>query len=154
VSAACWTVRAASHADRAAWAQLRAALWPDEDAQTLLREIPPMLADADRLANFVAVADDETLIGFAEASLRRDPVNGTDTSPVGFLEGWYVMPAWRRRGVGRALVAAVEQWTLAQGCGELASDTWLDHDDSRRGHLACGFEETERVICFRKRLGT
>ena len=91
-------------------------------------------------------------IGLAEASLRHDYVNGTEGSPVGFLEGWYVDPAWQGRGVGRALVAAVEAWTRGQGCTELASDASLDNTGSHAAHAACGFEETERVVYFRKRL--
>lgn len=143
-------VRRATAADVPAWSAQRTALWPDEDAQVLADEAPMMLDD-DGGAVFVAERDGE-LVGFAEAMLRHDYVNGTETSPVGFLEGWYVAPAWRGRGVGRALVVAVEDWTLRQGCTELASDALLDNIISHGAHAACGFEETERVVYFRKLL--
>ena len=136
--------------DVAAWADLRLALWPDADLAGLRAEA---LAWNDAAAvALLAFEATGRAIGLAEASLRHDYVNGTDSSPVGFLEGWYVDPAWRGRGVGRALVAAVEAWTRMRGCTELASDALLDNTRSHAAHAACGFEETGRVVYFRKRL--
>lgn len=145
-----FSVRRAIATDVPAWSAQRSALWPDEDAQLLEDEAPAMLDDGAGIV-FVAESEDQ-VVGFAEATLRRDYVNGTETSPVGFLEAWYVAPPWRGRGVGRALVRAVEGWTRAQGCSELASDALLDNDVSHDAHAACGFEETERVVYFRKLL--
>lgn len=143
-------VRRALAADVPAWSAQRAALWPEEDARALAAEAPGLLDDDDGVV-FVAEGDDG-IVGFAEATLRHDYVNGTDSSPVGFLEGWYVAPAWRGRGVGRALVRAVEDWARGRGCGELASDALLDNTSSHAAHAACGFEESERVVYFRRRL--
>ncbi|WP_435528922.1 aminoglycoside 6'-N-acetyltransferase [Lysobacter enzymogenes] len=143
-------MRAAVAADRAGWARLRAQLWPQQRLEDLAEELDDWFEDA-RLAAFVA-QDDDGLCGFAEASLRSDYVNGTESSPVAFLEGWYVAPQRRGQGVGRALIAAVENWGRERGCRELASDALLDHLDSQRAHEACGFEETERVVYFRRRL--
>ena len=58
----------------------------------------------------------------------------------------------RRHGVGRALVRAAEEWGRAQGCSEFASDTEIDNEDSAKAHAALGFEEVERIRCFRKSL--
>lgn len=145
-----WSIRPAQAGDAQAWTALRNALWPDERLTT--DDLGDYFGGRADAAAFIAVDAAGTVIGFAEADLRHDYVNGTESSPVGFLEGWYVMPGWRRSGVGAALVAAVEQWTRAQGCSELASDTWIDNDLGRTAHAACGFEETERVVYFRKRL--
>src|SRR5262249_44799000 len=136
-------------ADLAALGELRAVLWPDETAAQHALEAAAALGQP-RMIAFIATDDSGAAIGFAEATIRVDSVNGALPSPVGFREGWYVAPAWRRRGVGRALVALVEQWTRAQGCSELASDALLDNDTSHRAHAACGFAETERVVYFRK----
>lgn len=144
-----WRVRPASASDIAAWAQLRNALWPVDEIAEHEDEARQQLARPG-LYTVLAFADDGRACGFAEASLRRDYVNGTESSPVGFLEGWYVAPDWRGRGVGRALIGEVERWTLAQGCSELASDALLDNLGSHSAHAACGFEETERVVYFRK----
>ena len=147
-----WQVRAARPGDAAAWVTMRVALWPDGSAAAHADDVRRYFESPRREIAFIAFADDGTSVGFAEATIRSDYVNGTDSSPVGFLEGWYVAPKWRRRGAGLALIAAVERWTREQGCHELASDALLDNAASHRAHAACGFAETERVVYFRKRL--
>jgi aminoglycoside 6'-N-acetyltransferase I len=149
-----WTIRAARAGDATAWSGLRLALWPDQDANDLRDGIDEVLADPPRFATFLAFDAAAVAIGFAEASLRHDYVNGTESSPVGFLEGWYVTPASRGQGLGRALVAAVEAWVRGCGCGELASDALLGDTASQAAHAACGFAETDRVVYFRKPMGT
>ncbi len=129
---------------------MRAALWPDEDQQELADDLDEFLADADQMA-VVAERADGRLCGFAEASVRRY-ANGVDESPCAFLEGWWVDEDMRRAGVGRALVAAVEDWARASGFTELGSDALLDNQLSHQAHRALGFEERERVIYYRKRL--
>ena len=143
-------VRRAGAADLSAWNAMRMALWPDADDTT--QQLLAQLA-RDDAGVWLALRATGEAVGFAEASIRRDYVNGTATSPVGFLEGLYVDPAWRRSGVGRALVDAIEQWTRRQGCSELASDALIDNTDSHAAHVAYGFEETERVVYFRKQVG-
>ena len=91
-------------------------------------------------------------MGLVEASRRVDYVNGTSSSPVAFLEGLYVVPASRRQGVARTLVQSVVRWALAEGCSELASDSLLDNPAAHATHRALGFEETERVVYFRRGL--
>lgn len=135
-------------ADIDAWSAMRLALWPDADPDELRAEA--LAWDTGSGIALIAVDDGGRAIGMAEASLRRDYVNGTDGSPVGFLEALYVDAHHRGRGVGRALIAAVEAWTHEQGCTELASDALLDNTASHAAHAACGFEETERVVYFRK----
>ena len=142
----------ASAADHArGWADLRQALWPHRDANFHAIEINAWCARSDTAA-FVALDDLGVVTGFAEAALRHDYVNGCDTSPVAFLEGLFVIPAHRRRGVARALVAAVRDWGQAAGVTELASDANLDNTASHALHAALGFTETERVVFFRQTL--
>ena len=153
MSAACAVrpVRLPDDAD--AWGRLCRNLWPDEADVAGLPSMQGALQPAARSCVLLAITEDGAAVGFAEAKLRTDYVNGTESSPVGFLEGWYVAPAWRGRGVGRALVAGVEAWARALGCTELASDALLDNALSHAAHRGCGFEETERVVYFRKPLG-
>ena len=127
---------------------MRAALWPDAGIEALRAEA--LAWDASRGIALLAFDHEGRDIGMAEASLRHDYVNGTASSPVGFLEAWYVQDDDRGRGVGRALIAAVEAWTRDHGCSELASDALLNNTGSHAAHAACGFEETERVVYFRK----
>ena len=90
--------------------------------------------------------------GFAQCQLRRDYVEGTESSPVGYLEGIYVEENCRRRGLAAALLAACEDWARTKGCREFASDCELTNSQSLRFHLALGFEEANRIICFTKKL--
>jgi aminoglycoside 6'-N-acetyltransferase I len=99
----------------------------------------------------VAEASDSKLVGFAEVDTRVY-AEDCDTSPVAFLEGWYVIPDAQGSGIGRALVNAAETWAREQGLQEFASDTWLHNEAGIQAHLALGFDEVERLVCFRKRL--
>ena len=94
----------------------------------------------------------ERHIGFAQCALRHDYVEGTSTSPVGYLEGIYVLEEYRREGVAVGLLTACENWARQSGCKEFASDCELDNTLSLRFHLAVGFEEANRIICFAKKL--
>jgi aminoglycoside 6'-N-acetyltransferase I len=115
------------------------------------REMRDQLADAARHAVFVVERATGALGGFLEVSLRAY-ADGCRTSPVGYIEGWYVDADLRQQGWGGALVTAAEQWAVAQGCTEMASDCELDNEVSFRAHLALGYEEADRVIQFRKTL--
>ncbi|MES2473831.1 MAG: aminoglycoside 6'-N-acetyltransferase [Pseudomonadota bacterium] len=134
----------------AQWTALRCALWPDEDQEIMAREAPAMLTRPDALV--LLAREGDAVTGFVEAALRRDYVNGCETSPVAFVEGIYVRPDYRGHGVARALIAAIEQWARAQNVKELASDALLGNSQSHAMHQALGFAETERVVYFRKAL--
>lgn len=143
-------VHIATAADTADRIALRAALWPE--AAEHAAERARMAAEPERFAAFLARRADGAAIGLAEVSMRHDYVNGCKTSPVGFLEGIYVVPAARRAGVARALLRAAEAWAAARGAREFASDALLDNRESHAMHEALGFRETERVVAFHKTL--
>lgn len=133
-----------------AWLALRLALWPEASETEHLAG----MVDAIARGHYVrlAFALDGSPLGFVEASKRTDYVNGTSTSPVAFLEGLYVVPGARRNGIAHSLVTSVVTWALREGCSELASDALLDNLTGQLVHRALGFEETERVVYFRKAL--
>jgi aminoglycoside 6'-N-acetyltransferase I len=143
-------IEACSARDLPQWVALRFALWPDEDQAVMAAEAPAILTHPDRLV--LVARDEDTIAGFAEASVRRDYVNGCESAPVAFVEGIYVAPARRHLGIARALIAQVESWARAQGLRELASDALLENKNSHAMHEALGFAETERVVYFRKSL--
>jgi len=147
------SVTVATTGDAADWAAMRQALWPKTNPGTHDADIAELLAVAGDTINFIARAGDRRPAGFAEAGLRHDYVNGTESSPVAFLEGIFVEPAFRRTGVARQLIEAVETWARRQGCSELASDTGIANIASQKLHDALGFSETQRVVYFRKVLG-
>ena len=103
------------------------------------------------VAVLVADRGDGTLAGFVEIG-SRNYAEGCDSTPVAYLEGWYVDRDVRRTGLGRNLVVAAEAWAIEHGYSEIASDTELANGASLLAHLALGYEEVERQICFRKRL--
>ena len=132
------------------WLSLRQLLWPDASKAEHLQD----MANALSHGRCVLLAFDQSglVSGFVEASKRNDYVNGTVSSPVAFLEGLYVLPSHRRRGVARALVSAVASWATALGLSEFASDSLIDNVGSHAVHRALGFVETERVVYFRRSL--
>ena len=147
-------VRHATSSDAHSWAVLRHALWPAESLEELTAESQDFFTGGDTLLRAVLLAEaahDGQLLGFAELSLRPY-AEDCRTSPVAFLEGWYVIPSARGRGVGRALVAAGENWARQQGCREFASDTELENTESAAAHQALGFEDAGALRCFRKTL--
>lgn len=142
----------AGEAHRAAWTALRVALWPEgspEEHDADIVEFIAEMAQGRGQVCFLAMRGGEA-VGFAEAAIRHDYVNGCETSPVAFLEGIYVVPSSRRAGVAGTLLAAVEAWGRGKGCSELGSDAELTNVQSHAFHRGLGFEETERVVYFRK----
>ena len=137
-------------ADAAAVAALACELWPDHPLEEMTEEFESLLAREDA-AVFVYREQRET-VGFAQCQLRHDYVEGTETSPVGYLEGIYVREGARRQGVARKLLSACESWAKEHGCKEFASDCELDNMDSQRFHRAVGFEEANRIVAYVKKL--
>ena len=146
-------VRAVAPRDAPAWLRLRRALWPYQTESDHAAEITEFLEGGARepLAVLVAAEGAGRLLGFAELSIRTY-AEGCTTDRVAYLEGWYVVPDARTRGIGRALVAAAEAWGRSQGCVEFASDVELSNEASAAAHKALGFTEVARVRCFRKNL--
>ena len=144
-------IETASQRHLEAWARMRAALWPGTAVEDHRAELARTIgAPDDRHIAFIAMTAGGEATGFIEGSLRFDYVNGCETSPVVFIEGVYVAPDRRRERIGRSLCEAVEAWGAAAGCREMASDATLSNAESHAFHAALGFEETERVVCFRK----
>ena len=139
-------VRKATKEDIPLIADLMVALWPHHTAAEMAEEVT-LAMDDEETAYFVAGA-----VGFAQCSLRHDYVEGTDSSPVGYLEGVYVAEESRKQGIARQLLLACENWAKEKGCREFASDCELNNTQSLNFHLKLGFSEANRIICFTKNL--
>lgn len=131
---------------------MREALWPAEPGEHA-REIDRFFRGElhEPLAVLMAFDAAGEARGFAELSIRNHAEDCV-TNRVAYLEGWYVETEARRRGIGRALLAAAETWGRAQGCTEFGSDAVIDNELSATAHFALGFTETARLRCFRKNL--
>jgi aminoglycoside 6'-N-acetyltransferase I len=137
--------------DSEEWLSMRIALWPEPDLKQHRKEMAMMLSNADRYAVFVCEDHQGVLVGFAEVSLR-EWAEGCLSSPVGYLEGWYVVQHFRGQNVGKALLFASEDWARSRGCTEMASDTDIGNEASEAAHLRLGFEVVGKVVAFRKDL--
>ena len=129
---------------------MRQGLWPDAPIEYLDFDMDDLLGDPD-YAVFVASGADRELVAFIEAGLR-DYGEGCETSPVGYIEAWYVDEHIRGQKLGRELVHVAEGWAREKGVKEMASDTWLENETSIAAHLKLGYEEAERLVHFVKRL--
>ena len=131
---------------------MRAALWPDDLEEHRAAAERFFAGHRHEPAEVLLAVDDEgRAIGFAELSIRNI-VDSCTTDRVAYLEGWYVEPSVRRQGVGASLIAEAERWAVDQGCKEFGSDSLIENETSHLAHRALGFEETGRVINFRKDL--
>jgi aminoglycoside 6'-N-acetyltransferase I len=145
-----FNIRKMTASDCAAWIEMRASLWPGEPPFMHARSVQAILA-ADDAWGFIAESTDGTPAAFAELAIRKY-ANGCESQPVPFLEGIFVRPQFRRRGIGARLIAHVEAFLAARGFNEIGSDALIDNHESHAAHRGWGFSETERVVYFRKAL--
>ena len=136
--------------DIPAVAELACKLWPDNTVEEMCSEIGEIIAKPD--AAFFLAYEEDMPVGFAQCQLRDEYVEGTGSSPVGYLEGIYVAEEYRKHGLAIELVSACETWAKSKGCTEFASDCELENVQSLRFHLNVGFEEANRIICFTKKI--
>jgi aminoglycoside 6'-N-acetyltransferase I len=149
-------VRRAESKDVPEVAKLFHCLWPDVSVAEHAKELAALLAGnfPGPLPGIVLLAEElgNRVVGFIEVDLRSHADGCNPSRPVGYIEGWYVAPTYRRGRVGAKLVAAAEDWARQEGCTEMASDTWLDALDSQQAHEALGFEVVDRCVHYRKNL--
>jgi aminoglycoside 6'-N-acetyltransferase I len=140
------TIREIQTKDKPEYLRMRQALWEDSTAE----EVDDFFHQ-QKWTTFVAEHGETRLCGFIEVG-ARPYAEGCETSPVAYIEGWYVDADVQRQGVGRKLVQAAEAWAIEQGFTEIASDTWIENETSIEAHKALGFDEVERLVCFVKGL--
>ena len=145
-----YDVRRAAATDKPEWVRMRQLLWPDAPIEMLEYDLDEILADP-RQEVFIASRADGKLVAFIEASLR-EYAEGCETSPVGYIEAWYVDENIRGQKLGREIMSTAENWARENGCTEMASDTWLDNEGSINAHKKMGYREVERLVHFLKKL--
>lgn len=130
--------------------QIAAKLWSNHTIDELAMDFDILFAD-NHTAVFLCY-ENNTAIGFAQCQLRQDYVEGTYSSPVGYLEGIFVEAEYRNCGYAKMLLSACEQWAKQRGCTEFASDCELNNHESFAFHIRTGFREANRIICFTKKI--
>ena len=143
-------IRQAAKEEAFELARLAIQMWEDNEAEELAEHFARLGTD-EEAACFMKYEDGKA-VGFAQCQLRHDYVEGTETSPVGYLEGILVEEEFRHKGYAKELLAECEKWAKSKGCTEFASDCELENEESLRFHMAMQFEEANRVICFKKNI--
>lgn len=141
-------IRQASKEDAGILAKMAVKIWDNNSADDLVKEFCEMTDDPNSIC-FIKYSDNLP-VAFANASLRYDYVEGTESTPVGYLEGIFVEKGYRKQNIAKELVKTCESWAKDMGCKEFASDCELSNLDSLAFHLAIGFNEANRIICFKK----
>lgn len=143
-------IKQATSTDALVLATLAIQMWDDSTISELESGFSELIMDENAVC-FIKYVEDKP-VGFAQCQLRHDYVEGTETSPVGYLEGIFILEEFRHQGFAKELLQECEKWAKSKKCSEFASDCELDNTDSLKFHLAMGFEEANRVICFRKEI--
>ena len=131
-------------------AELVKIIWPEHTMEELAEIIIGYMR-SEGSAVFAETVNGE-YVGAALCCLRHDYVEGCKSSPVGYLEGVSVREGYRHQGIAGKLVSECEQWAREKGCVEFASDCELTNTASLNFHLSIGFQEENRIICFKKLL--
>lgn len=140
----------ATKTDVACVAEMAVMMWDSNSVEGLVREFETMLENEECAIYIYRI--DNMPVGFAQCGLRHDYVEGTESCPVGYLEGIFVREEYRKQGYARELLAECEKWAKEKGCSEFASDCELTNDVSLDFHMNMGFTEANRIICFTKRI--
>lgn len=143
-------IKQATVADVRILAELAIEMWDENTVEGLAGDFAEIISGENAVCYILY--EEENPVGFAQCQLRFDYVEGTETSPVGYLEGIFIREEFRHKGLAKDLLQACQQWAKEKGCTEFASDCELDNVDSFRFHLAMGFQEANRVICFTKEI--
>lgn len=143
-------IKTANIEDLTVVTNLAIALWPNHNFEDLKEEMQEIILN--KTALIALYFQNNNPIAFAQCQLRNDYVEGTKSCPVGYLEGIYVHDNYRQKGIAKELLKYCEKWAKQNNCTEFASDCELDNIESLNFHLKVGFTETNRVICFNKRL--
>ena len=143
-------IKSATKSEARILAELAIQMWNDNTVMELEKEFAD-LTKSDKAVCFIKYVEN-IAVGFAQCQIRTDYVEGTETSPVGYLEGIFIVETYRHNGYAKELLKACEKWAKDKKCSEFASDCELDNINSLKFHMAMGFAEANRIICFKKNI--
>ncbi|UII32444.1 GNAT family N-acetyltransferase [Fulvivirga ulvae] len=127
--------------------QLVLKLWTECNYQEEFDNCQQILYSDDQTA-FLVKDGEADYVAFIMLSVRKDYVEGTESSPVGYVEGIYVRPEYRRSGIAKGLMETGKTWCKNKDCKEMASDAELHNITSQKFHEYCGYSETNRIVCY------
>lgn len=132
------------------WFLLAQKLFPDYDPSLLERDLK-LVVSKNKHQTYLA-KEGNVYIGFATVSTRTDYVEGSGTSPVGYLEAIYVESDYRKSTIATLLYKECEKWASTKSCTEMGSDTWLDNPGAQKFHEKLGFKEEDKLIHYIKQI--
>jgi len=104
---------------------------------------------------FFVAFEKEKLVGYLFGDIRKEYVEGSqqfENPKVGYIESLYVLPSYRRHGIGEQLFEMLEVWAKEKGATEMGSDAYATNTVSRKFHKALGFEESKPIVHYIKKL--
>jgi aminoglycoside 6'-N-acetyltransferase I len=123
-------------------------LWPENNVEELRKEFSALIhSSKDKVLLYII---NEKPAAFIHISIRSDYVEGSNTSPTGYVEGIYVSPHLRRTGISKVLLQEGEAWLKSKGCTQIGSDIEQQNETSYLFHTQVGFKEANRLIAFIK----
>jgi ribosomal protein S18 acetylase RimI-like enzyme len=148
------TVRAATPADLDVVLGMRLALLREEarspvfarprrDAAQLARDLSAQQLASPAEVTLLAFAEDRP-VGLLRATVSRG-ARLVSPSRYGFLTSAYVVPAYRRRGVLRALLRVAEGWCRARGLREVRLHCTVENEAGQATWARLGYQEAEIV---------
>lgn len=143
-------IRQVTKKDVTCAAEMAVMIWNSHSVEELVEEFETVLENEECVIYLYYI--DNMPIGFAQCGLRHDYVEGTQSNPVGYLEGIFIQEEYRKKGYARELLAECENWAKEKGCSEFASDCELNNEASFDFHMNVGFTEAGRIICFTKQI--
>lgn len=136
--------------DFQSWLDMSLMLFKDYPADETEFELK-RIADNPKYKTFMAMSGGSP-IGFVTVSIRNDYVEGSKTSPVGYVEAIYVDSHYRKQGLAKLLFQKGEQWTKQQGCSEIGSDTWDWNTAAHDFHQKLGFRKEDVLVHYIKKI--
>ncbi|MCZ7603994.1 MAG: GNAT family N-acetyltransferase [Melioribacteraceae bacterium] len=144
-------IREVSYTDISEWSKMRTSLWPDTEDNHITELEEYFSGKSIDIVQVYIVEVDKEVVGFMELNIRNF-AEGSRLSKLPYIEAWYVKPKHQGKGYGKALIKKAEEWAISLGYTELASDTEINNHKSISLHKELGFIETERIVCFLKKL--
>jgi ribosomal protein S18 acetylase RimI-like enzyme len=95
----------------------------------------------DAPSSYWLVADEEQPIGFLSAEFReRDESWCLVPHRACYLAGIVVAPAFRRRGIARALLAELKREAHSRGVARIELDVWAFNEEAKHAFASLGFQ--------------
>lgn len=124
-------------------------LWKEDYTAEKLKSIFSDILNSNKY-KVLLYSLNEIIAAFIMLSIRTDYVEGSESSPTGYIEGIYVKQEFRKGGIAKKLFIEGEKWLKEKGCKQVGSDAYIDNKVSYDFHTAIGFKEAGKLVAFIK----